>query len=389
MDSVKTAYHNAEHALWGDTGRKATPSSEEPISGIQGAGTATDPYDAGNLYPPESTTKGQTEDFTSQGPVPGSGKTPTGDVPVDIASPGTGIGSTGAVPQDTTTRIGGDESSRAWSSGTDEFPSGTSQPIISSRVGGPTSSGPPNMTGQGIGEPKMSPLETSTPFTGGVLARHPTDTSTASAGSGLSPASTGPLNPTASRTQSNGLHTKRTSIGLTSENASPEFLKEQDDAPRTGRLRSHPSEVDQESEPNVLHSRGPPIPPKEQFPQEEELPSEEARRPMQTPSGMEHPAKEQVEEHETHEAPKEEYVKTTGFAAEGGNFDATLPGAGREAERLMGHEGKQGEDGTDLGRRKSSASSKEHHGGLWRGTHKSGITMANVKEKLHIGKHHP
>ena len=29
----------------------------------------------------------------------------------------------------------------------------------------------------------------------------------------------------------------------------------------------------------------------------------------------------------------EEYVKTTGLAADGGNFDATKPGAGREADR--------------------------------------------------------
>ncbi|GJN75062.1 hypothetical protein VFPFJ_06602 [Purpureocillium lilacinum] len=35
----------------------------------------------------------------------------------------------------------------------------------------------------------------------------------------------------------------------------------------------------------------------------------------------------------------EEYVKTTGFAADGGDFDATKPGAGREADRLLEEKG--------------------------------------------------
>lgn len=400
METVKTAYHNAEHALWGDTPRKAAPSSEEPISGIQGAGTATDPYDAGNSYPAESTesipTKAQAggTSTTSKDPVLGSGEAPKGNIPVRTVSSGvrTGDNSMGAIPQ-ATTRVGDAERSQTWSSGSEEFPSNTRGPIISSTTDAPTSS---YTTGQGIGEPKVSPIETSIPSTGGDLSQKSTN------GSGLSPESTGPLNPTARRTQSNGLHTQRTPIGITSEKASPEFIKEHDDTPRTGHLRSHPSEVDEETEPNAFHSRGPPIPLKQEFLGEEEFPSGEetatgeARRPMQSPGGVEQstPSKSSANEKaqgvEEHEAPKEEYVKTTGFAAEGGNFDATLPGAGREADRLMGHEGKPAEDAGDL-RKKSvaSTSSKEHHGGLWKGSHKSGLTMSNVKEKLHIGKHHP
>ncbi|VUC26501.1 unnamed protein product [Clonostachys rosea] len=37
--------------------------------------------------------------------------------------------------------------------------------------------------------------------------------------------------------------------------------------------------------------------------------------------------------------PAQEYVKSTGFAAEGGDFDATKPGAGKEADRLLGKDG--------------------------------------------------
>lgn len=35
------------------------------------------------------------------------------------------------------------------------------------------------------------------------------------------------------------------------------------------------------------------------------------------------------------EATGEKYVKSSGFAAEGGDFDATKPGAGREADRKV------------------------------------------------------
>lgn len=38
---------------------------------------------------------------------------------------------------------------------------------------------------------------------------------------------------------------------------------------------------------------------------------------------------------EKHPSPSAHYVKSTGLAADGGNFDAAKPGAGREAERLM------------------------------------------------------
>lgn len=35
------------------------------------------------------------------------------------------------------------------------------------------------------------------------------------------------------------------------------------------------------------------------------------------------------------EASEEDYVKTTGLAADGGNFDAAKPGAGVEADRML------------------------------------------------------
>jgi len=40
----------------------------------------------------------------------------------------------------------------------------------------------------------------------------------------------------------------------------------------------------------------------------------------------------------------EQYVKTSGLAADGGDFDATKPGAGREADRLLDQKGVQRDD---------------------------------------------
>jgi hypothetical protein len=77
------------------------------------------------------------------------------------------------------------------------------------------------------------------------------------------------------------------------------------------------------------------------------------------------------------------YVKSTGFAADGGDFDAKRPGAGREADRLreeqglaIGHEQKSSTGGTE-GAPGGKPSGTGSHGGI-----------SKVREKLHIGKHH-
>ncbi|UNI19678.1 hypothetical protein JDV02_005850 [Purpureocillium takamizusanense] len=58
----------------------------------------------------------------------------------------------------------------------------------------------------------------------------------------------------------------------------------------------------------------------------------------------------------------EQYVKTTGFAADGGDFDATKPGAGREADRLLEEKGVH-HDTPGSGAKDSSPSSgsNDHH----------------------------
>lgn len=51
METVSKVVNAATAALWGDGStvqQQTTPHGEEPIAGVQGKGSSTDPYDAGN-----------------------------------------------------------------------------------------------------------------------------------------------------------------------------------------------------------------------------------------------------------------------------------------------------------------------------------------------------
>lgn len=87
------------------------------------------------------------------------------------------------------------------------------------------------------------------------------------------------------------------------------------------------------------------------------------------PGGQEHGKEEQ--------GTGEEWVKTTGIAADGGDFDVTKPGAGREANRLMEEKGiHRSEPGKPAPPPDIS------------NTHKDKVPLGQkIKDKLHIGSH--
>lgn len=72
----------------------------------------------------------------------------------------------------------------------------------------------------------------------------------------------------------------------------------------------------------------------------------------------------------------EEWVKTSGLAAEGGDFDATKPGAGREANRILEQKGIHKDAGGKQKDEGSPTPSSEE---------KKVSKMGKLKEKLHIG----
>jgi len=75
----------------------------------------------------------------------------------------------------------------------------------------------------------------------------------------------------------------------------------------------------------------------------------------------------------------EEWVKTSGIAAEGGDFDATKPGAGREATRLMEEKGIKTE-GNKIDPDAPTASSDGPETEVEKTS-----KLAKLKDKLHIG----
>lgn len=70
----------------------------------------------------------------------------------------------------------------------------------------------------------------------------------------------------------------------------------------------------------------------------------------------------------------EQWVKSTGTVADGGDFDAAAPGAGKEADRLLGQQGGQREADPSV------AEPTEKH--------EKPKLGEKIKEKLHIGHHH-
>ncbi|OJJ81427.1 uncharacterized protein ASPGLDRAFT_28246 [Aspergillus glaucus CBS 516.65] len=62
METINRALDSASHAIWGETHPQHQQHGEEPLSGVQGQGKATDPYDAGNrdVQPDAPSTKSPT-----------------------------------------------------------------------------------------------------------------------------------------------------------------------------------------------------------------------------------------------------------------------------------------------------------------------------------------
>jgi len=84
-------------------------------------------------------------------------------------------------------------------------------------------------------------------------------------------------------------------------------------------------------------------------------------------------------EHGKEKGTGEKWVKTSGIAADGGDFDVTKPGAGKEATRLMEEKGIKTEGATiDSTAEKPTSPSPS-------GEKEKVSKMAKLKEKMHIG----
>jgi len=77
----------------------------------------------------------------------------------------------------------------------------------------------------------------------------------------------------------------------------------------------------------------------------------------------------------------EKYVKSSGLQADGGDFDATNPGAGKEADRLLEKKGVHREVDT---RGDDAAAESSHGDAAGHAEHKEKMSLADkIKSKLH------
>ncbi|KAI1935248.1 hypothetical protein LOZ66_005378 [Ophidiomyces ophidiicola] len=277
MDAVKTAYQTAEKVIFGET--QARSSDEEPVSGVQGEGTASDPYDTGNLHGQESI----------------SGKQSRGTA--------SGLYDEGNVPQMNTEGMPQSQSVSSLGSaprGVDQEES-LSQPVT-------------------IAAPHLEETHHNQSRTQNILEN---ESNRPHAGG-----------------QSSSKESSKPASGLEPEQLSKD-------------------------KPNMQSKTG--------------LPANEPQEQTR-PKAVDEPENAQ-------RVGEERIVRTTGFAAEGGNFDASEPGAGKEAERLLEEQQKRDPNYNAMKSEQQKERVEDHHGGLWTGSHKSGISLTKAKEKLHLAKH--
>lgn len=259
MDTVNRVYHAASHAVWGEEEAK---SGEEPVSGETGKGTATDPYDAGNmegmkcnnfLYlwncPGWRLTKWLEQETTAEETSSSSQD--------NIASQKT-PGSTGGSSDPKST------SERSPRPADPVAPTNATYPVAGGLVGDPSTGTGSMSKHQGAGSPFDKPSD--------EQVSHIRDRK--SVAEGVQSPALGDDEPVSSR-----------------DTATSQKLGAQDTS-------TPPSNVS-------------------------------GRRSTGTESTAESTQKSEAEL-----GSGEKYVKSSGFAAEGGDFDATQPGAGREADRM-------------------------------------------------------
>ncbi|KAF1962318.1 hypothetical protein CC80DRAFT_542634 [Byssothecium circinans] len=317
METINNVVNSASKAIWGDQNTATTTGNEtggkEPVSGLQGKGTPTEPYDQGNAATPNEPV-GKTDPFNSTSttkaendlPKPASTETPkttSTDLPIHTKSDGT---SKPHIPINPTSAATG----------------GEPKPLQ-------------NTEGTGV----TGTTQKFAPKGGDVIPSESSSNPGAAPASGAAPT-----------TKQQGAD--RPSEGPTDkkEDSPDDILKKRDPNDHSG-------------EPMKMHNG-----PDTKVPTTQE---ERRESKVGNPGGQHHG-----------EEPKgtgEQWTKTSGLQADGGDFDATKPGAGKEADRLLEEkgihrDGKGNMDSTPPASTGSGSADKEKVS-----------KMEKIKEKLHIG----
>ncbi|OJD17870.1 hypothetical protein AJ78_02042 [Emergomyces pasteurianus Ep9510] len=341
METIKEAVQAAENYLWGNDEVSNPASGEEPLAGVQGKGTATDPYDAGNapkdvaLQHAKDSEKYAAQMKNEKEEEAAAQHEPENRKPIPR----------GLVPDSgsSTTSAGGQLQSKE----------------------------PPKIK---TGIPVKSP-----PAEAGVLPTGPHSETTAMPTP--SPSPTG---------------------GSTMSNKVPELPPKANPPPPILASNVTPGDggaIGQGSERNAVAPEALPAPRIPPFPQvNDNVPSSQNTGAADSQAQ----AQAQTPPHDEH------HVRSTGYAAEGGDFDAAGPGAGKEADRLLTehhqdvtHGKKQADNEgyvTPTQHSKPSAAAKNGNNAGVNGSSNKNKTsshhhaiphpsISHLKDKLHIGKH--
>ncbi|CAI6332263.1 unnamed protein product [Periconia digitata] len=342
METISTVVNTASKAIWGD--QTATTANEtggsEPVSGLQGKGTATEPYDQGNAPNPSDPVGKVDRTDTAVG---------TEASKLDVSAPST----TNTIEPKTTELPIRTAKAPETDALHEPTPSTAIDPV---KADEPSKSQiPTNPTASALeGEPK--PLENTegTGVTGASAQKYEPKgsdivPSESSKNTGVAPSS-GAVHPETQQGADRPHHAPD-STGVEAVKAKKE------DAEATMHKRD-PN--DHSGEPMRMHNAPGDVPA-----------TQEERRESKVgnPGGQEHGTE-----------PKgtgEKHVKSTGLATDGGDFDASKPGAGREADRLLEQKGiHRDEKGNMEGGTDASPGSPG----------KDKVSkMHKLKEKLHIG----
>lgn len=368
METISNIASSASKLIYGDP--KAEQSGQEPVSGQTGRGTADEPHDSGNLeVNPEMSGKSAQEAHGG-----------TGDARVP-SNPGE---DTGLV--DRTKNFG--------ASGDAQFPSGDSKLTGTETTN--TSTGADNTSNPLSGTTSTSAASTS-------ATSNPLSSSTPSATSGAAAAQGGAIRPEhdtagtgvtslhsndphgsdvrpteagTSSSKAGGFGAAEPSVSADPTSGQKPFQKQQGGDKPTAEPTSG-AEVDKLKE---KKDEG-----------EEALkkdPNDHSGEPLNVHEGGEKKQEQGraggEENSEEEKGTGEKYVKTSGFKADGGDFDASLPGAGREADRLLEQKGVHKSADSDA---KKDDVSPARSGGSGEGKTKTSMGT-KIKEKLHIGSKH-
>lgn len=347
METVNSVAAAAARAVWGDTTANNETKGQEPVSGKVGDTNKGEPYDAGNLGTTAAT--GSTSEFSKN---TGTGSTPT----------------TGLTNETTPTNFSKDTSTDATPSvgltdrtkPTDFSQNTESEPYVAGDINS-------NTTSTNVTKPADFSQSTGTESTPNTRLTDKTTSTDFSKTGTDSTANTGLTNKTTPSDFSKNTDTDATpNTGSTDETKAAHFSKNTgtattDDAtPNTASTEMKMRDQPEDTTTGQNDTRDPEDP--QTHPKSAPTDVNDADEGVNSAQTLDGPGPKPLDEvaHEhggdagkegntasTRDTPDnadknlgekgtgEQYVKSSGLKADGGDFDATKPGAGKEADRLM------------------------------------------------------